>query len=86
MVWVLITFLLKIVIYIYKYIYNSMPTPLTISDNDIINLLNTFGTPLQIYDGTLIIENQINFIKTMTKNFPNFRQYFAVKALPIQIY
>lgn len=43
-----------------------MPTQLNISDNNIINLCNTFGTPLQIYDGSLIIENQKNFIKART--------------------
>lgn len=59
-----------------------MPISLNISDNDIINLCNIYSTPLQIYDGSSIIENQTNFIKTMTNNFPNFRQYFAVKALP----
>jgi len=59
-----------------------MPTPLNLPDDEIRSLVNTFQTPLQIYDGSLIIENQKNFINTMTNNFPNFKQYFAVKALP----
>ena len=59
-----------------------MPNQLNISEETIRNLTNAFGTPLQIYDGSLIVENQKNFIDTMTSNFPKFRQYFAVKALP----
>jgi diaminopimelate decarboxylase len=67
MAWELIILLHKIY-YIYRNIYNiiKMPTQLNISDNNIINLCNTFGTPLQIYDGSLIIENQKNFIKART--------------------
>jgi diaminopimelate decarboxylase len=59
-----------------------MPTVLNLSDNDIKQLTSIFGTPLQIYDGSMIIENQQNFINLMKNNFPTFRQYFAVKALP----
>ena len=59
-----------------------MPTQLNLPENEIRHLAKTFETPLQIYDGSLIIENQKNFINTMTNNFPNFKQYFAVKALP----
>jgi len=59
-----------------------MPTKLSISDNEIKNLTNAFGTPLQIYDGSMIVENQKTFIKLMSDKFKNFRQYFAVKALP----
>lgn len=59
-----------------------MPNSLNISNDDINTLVKAFGTPLQIYDGSLIIENQKNFIETMKSNFSNFRQYFAVKALP----
>jgi len=59
-----------------------MPISLNLPENEIRHLAKTFETPLQIYDGSLIIENQKNFINTMTNNFPNFRQYFAVKALP----
>jgi len=59
-----------------------MPIPLNLPENEIRHLAKTFETPLQIYDGSLIIENQKNFINTMTTNFPSFKQYFAVKALP----
>jgi diaminopimelate decarboxylase len=59
-----------------------MPIELKLLDNEIKSLVKTFGSPLQIYDGSLIIENQKKFIETMTQNFTTFRQYFAVKALP----
>lgn len=59
-----------------------MPISLNLPEDELRSLIDTFQTPLQIYDGTLIVENQNNFIKKMTSNFPNFKQYFAVKALP----
>jgi diaminopimelate decarboxylase len=59
-----------------------MPLPLNLPEKDLRHLVETFGSPLQIYDGSLIVENQKKFINTMTSNFPNFKQYFAVKALP----
>jgi diaminopimelate decarboxylase len=59
-----------------------MPTPLSISDEKIFDLVNKYNTPLQIYDANLMIENQKKFIDTMTSNFKEFRQYFAIKALP----
>lgn len=59
-----------------------MPTNLNLSNNEINDLVKEYGTPLQIYDGRLIIENQEKFINTMKSYFPTFRQYFAVKALP----
>ena len=59
-----------------------MPLSLNLPEKDLRHLVETFGSPLQIYDGSLIVENQKYFINTMTNNFPNFKQYFAVKALP----
>ena len=59
-----------------------MPIKLNLKDDDIRSLVKSFGSPLQLYDGSLIVENQKNFIKTMSETFSNFRQYFAVKALP----
>lgn len=59
-----------------------MPISLNLPEKELRHLVETFGSPLQIYDGSLIVENQKNFINTMTSNFPNFKQYFAVKALP----
>jgi len=59
-----------------------MPTNLNLTSDAINNLIKEYGTPLQIYDGRLIIDNQEKFITSMKKYFPTFRQYFAVKALP----
>ena len=59
-----------------------MPTKLNLTSEKINELINTYSTPLQIYDGRLMIENQNNFISTMKYNFPNFKQFFALKALP----
>ncbi len=59
-----------------------MPVEITLHENQIKNLLQEYGSPLQIYDGNLIKENLINFLKIMTNRFKNFKQYFAVKALP----
>ena len=59
-----------------------MPISLNLPEKELRHLVETFGSPLQIYDGSLIVENQKNFINTMSSNFPNFKQYFAVKALP----
>jgi diaminopimelate decarboxylase len=59
-----------------------MPVNLKITNEDIKNLISTYGTPLQIYDGDLMIENFNNFLDIMSGKFKNFKQYFAVKALP----
>ena len=45
-------------------------------------LIRKYGTPLQIYDGTAMIDNYTNFIYTFKKYFPTFEHHFAVKALP----
>jgi diaminopimelate decarboxylase len=59
-----------------------MPLQLKLSDNEIKDLVNTYNTPLQVYDGDLIVKNLINFLNLMKTYFPKFKQYFAVKALP----
>ena len=59
-----------------------MPTPLNLSNEQLKKIVDKEGTPLQIYDEQLIIENLKDFLKNMSRNFPGFRQYFAVKALP----
>lgn len=59
-----------------------MPVTLNLTNKEIADLANEYNTPLQIYDGDLIIKNFINFLNAMKTYFPNFRQYFAVKALP----
>ena len=59
-----------------------MPVNLKLSNEHLKKIVEIEGTPLQIYDEELIIENLKDFLNKMSFNFPNFRQYFAVKALP----
>ena len=40
------------------------------------------GTPYQLYDETLIRQNARHMIGSFKRYFPNFKQFFAVKALP----
>jgi diaminopimelate decarboxylase len=42
-----------------------MPVNLKITNEDIKNLVSKYGTPLQIYDGDLMIENFNKFLETM---------------------
>ncbi len=46
------------------------------------NFASTYGTPYYIYDGNAIINNARNYMETFRKYFPNFRQFYAVKANP----
>ena len=48
---------------------------------DIEKICDKFGTPCQIYDESLIRENVRNLINAFSNKF-NFKQFFAVKALP----
>jgi diaminopimelate decarboxylase len=61
---------------------DTMPVNLKINNEEIKNLVSKYGTPLQIYDGDLMIENFNNFLDIMSGKFKSFKQYFAVKALP----
>lgn len=54
--------------------------PLSITTTNF--LLSAYGSPLQLYDERHIVDNLNNFMDIMNSNFKNFRQYFAVKALP----
>ena len=59
-----------------------MPVEIPINQNQITELVKQYGTPLQIYDGNLIRKNIVKFISIMSNKIKNFKQYFAVKALP----
>uniref|UniRef100_A0A6C0EAX0 Orn/DAP/Arg decarboxylase 2 N-terminal domain-containing protein n=1 Tax=viral metagenome TaxID=1070528 RepID=A0A6C0EAX0_9ZZZZ len=59
-----------------------MPRTFPFSKEIVNNLVSTFGTPLQIYDGDGIRKHALNFMEAMRLHFPSFEQYFAVKALP----
>ena len=59
-----------------------MPVNLNLSNDTLHKIVEKEGTPLQIYDAELIKENLKDFLDIMSFNFREFRQYFAVKALP----
>jgi diaminopimelate decarboxylase len=59
-----------------------MPVKLDINESELLNIIKKVGTPFHIYDEKLIVDNLNNFLNCMTDKFKDFRQYFAVKALP----
>jgi diaminopimelate decarboxylase len=59
-----------------------MPQNIKLSLQELEIIASQYGTPYNIYDETMIRENARNFMKIFRTNFPNFRQFFAVKALP----
>ena len=59
-----------------------MPLPLPLPLPALDALVATHGTPLQLYDEAAIDANARALIATFSSRFPNFRQFFAVKALP----
>lgn len=59
-----------------------MPVKLDITESELFNIIKEVGTPFHIYDEKLILDNLNNFLKCMSNKFKDFRQYFAVKALP----
>ena len=59
-----------------------MPIDINLNEKQIHELIEKYGTPLQIYDGNLIIKNYNNFINTISKKLNIFKQFYAVKALP----
>ena len=58
----------------------------TISNEMINSIINTYGSPVQIYDGNQLEQRCLNFISAFEssgfKFGTNFMQYFAVKATP----
>ncbi|CCI48276.1 unnamed protein product [Albugo candida] len=60
-----------------------MPIPLPgETEAQLTMLASTYGTPLQLYDEKSIRGNAKNLIETFRRQFTDFREYFAVKALP----
>jgi diaminopimelate decarboxylase len=59
-----------------------MPKSINVSLVELEDLTKKYGSPLYIYDGDRIKEHAKYFMKTFKKYIPNFKQYFAVKALP----
>ncbi|KAG1698496.1 hypothetical protein DVH05_015036 [Phytophthora capsici] len=60
-----------------------MPLPLPTSALERLDALaETYGTPLQIYDEQLIRDNARRLFAAFRAHFPDFQQFYAVKALP----
>ncbi|GBG33657.1 Diaminopimelate decarboxylase [Hondaea fermentalgiana] len=59
-----------------------MPRPSPVSVKRLEELVEKYGTPLQLYDGDAIVENARALLKNFRSEFPSFKQFFAVKALP----
>lgn len=59
-----------------------MPETLPVSLDRLEELSSKYGTPLQLYDEDEIRRNAKDLLSNFTKEFPSFKQYFAVKALP----
>ncbi len=50
--------------------------------SELEDIANTYGTPYYIYDGNAIRNHANYYMQTFRKYFPNFRQFYAVKANP----
>jgi diaminopimelate decarboxylase len=59
-----------------------MPIDITLSLNELEEVAEKYNTPFYLYDEDLIKKNANNYMNTFLKYFPNFRQYYAIKALP----
>ncbi|ETI46291.1 diaminopimelate decarboxylase [Phytophthora nicotianae CJ01A1] len=60
-----------------------MPLPLPTSALQRLDALaETYGTPLQLYDEQLIRDNARRLLSAFRAHFPDFQQFYAVKALP----
>jgi diaminopimelate decarboxylase len=52
------------------------------TDKEVYDLDLKYSSPLYVYDADLIELNCKHFLNSFRKYFPNFRNFFAVKALP----
>lgn len=60
-----------------------MPLPLRDeTKNQLEQLAGKYGTPLQLYDEQMIRDNARRLLATFRAHFPDFEQFYAVKALP----
>jgi diaminopimelate decarboxylase len=59
-----------------------MPIDIPLKYDELEALVDIYGTPLQLYDEYGIRLNMKKFTKTFTNLFPDFKNYYAVKALP----
>jgi len=61
--------------------YNQHMNTFPLTHEQLVELAKKYPTPFYIYDEKAIRENMRYFTKAFS-NFPEFREYFAVKALP----
>ena len=59
-----------------------MPKDLPVTFTELEALVEKHGTPLQLYDESMMRDNARQLIAAFRAHFPGFREYFAVKALP----
>lgn len=59
-----------------------MPIDIPLQLSRLEELANEHDTPYYLYDGNGIMLNALDYMETFKLYFNNFRQYFAVKALP----
>lgn len=59
-----------------------MPEQLNISLSKLENIAEKYETPFHVYDEEKIRNNAREFFNIFRKEFPTFKQFFAVKALP----
>jgi diaminopimelate decarboxylase len=59
-----------------------MPLPCPVSPSELEELAEKHGTPFQLYDEGAMRANVRGLIRSFEGQFPGFRQFFAVKALP----
>lgn len=68
---------------IIKKVINKMSSKIfPFTDKEVYDLDLKYGSPLYVYDADLIELNSKRFLNTFRKYFPEFRNFFAVKALP----
>ena len=58
----------------------SKQIPFTLTELE--ECADKYETPYYIYDEVLLKNNAINYMNTFKKYFPNFKQFYAVKACP----
>lgn len=59
-----------------------MPVEIPVSVDKLRSIADIYGTPFQLYDEEMIRRNAKKYLQTFRKEFSNFKQFFAVKALP----
>jgi diaminopimelate decarboxylase len=62
--------------------YLIMQRTIPFNEDLVKSLVEKYGTPLQLYDEYNMKKNANAFLETFKKHISNFKQFFAVKALP----